>query len=140
MSRKRQFDNAPQEAPSDPATRKRRRQFTDEDAKLAKIYDGLADEARDIRLDAAKELVLKLSPENTPSAEVANKVLVRLIKGLCSGRKAARFGFFVALTEVLRQLYSPNAPELSGLEPNIHGLVKLVAELTQAEGRVSGQV
>ncbi|KAK7565725.1 hypothetical protein BKA81DRAFT_386032 [Phyllosticta paracitricarpa] len=70
---------------------------------------------------------------------VANKVLTRLIRGLCSSRKAARSGFFVALSESLRQLYGPSRKEIPEFEPNLHGLVKLVAELTKAEGKASGQ-
>ncbi|GME41256.1 DNA polymerase V [Neofusicoccum parvum] len=135
MSRKRNLDAAAQDAPAN--GQKRRKQYTEQDAELARIFDRLADEARDVRLGAAKELVLKLSSD--PAAELANKVIVRLIRGLNSGRKAARFGFFVALSEVLRQLYSPASKEIPGLEPNIHGLVKLVAELTTVEGKATGQ-
>lgn len=136
MSRKRNLDFGAHDAPAN--GQKRRKQYTEQDAELARVLDRLADEARDVRLDAAKELVLKLS--SNPAAELANKVIVRLIRGLNSGRKAARFGFFVALTETLRQLYSPSSEEIPGLEPNIHGLVKLVAELTTPEGKSSGQV
>lgn len=135
MSRKRNLDFGAHDAPAN--GQKRRKQYTEQDAELARVLDRLADEARDVRLDAAKELVLKLS--SNPAAELANKVIVRLIRGLNSGRKAARFGFFVALTETLRQLYSPSSEEIPGLEPNIHGLVKLVAELTTPEGKSSGQ-
>lgn len=137
MSRKRNLESAAQDAPA--ATgQKRRKQYTEEDAKLASIYNNLAEESRDVRLSAAKELVLKLSSD--PAAELANKVIVRLIKGLNSGRKAARFGFFIAFTETLRQLYSPSSKEIPGLDPNIYGLGKLVAELTTVDGKAPGQV
>ncbi|KAH7058790.1 DNA polymerase phi-domain-containing protein [Macrophomina phaseolina] len=132
---KRHLDPAAHDAPAN--GQKRRKQYTEQDAELARLFDRLADEARDVRLNAAKELVLKLS--SSPTAELANKAIVRLIRGLNSGRKAARFGFFVALTETLRQLYGSSSKEIPGLEPNIHGLVKLVAELTTPEGKASGQ-
>lgn len=133
MSRKRNLD------PAAPANgQKRRKQYSEQDAELARAFDRLADEARDVRLGAAKELVLKLSSD--PPAELANKIIVRLIRGLNSSRKAARFGFFVALTETLRLLYGPSSKEIPGLEPNLHGLVKLVAELTTVEGKATGQV
>ncbi|KKY26592.1 putative dna polymerase v [Diplodia seriata] len=135
MSRKRNLEPAVQEAPAN--GQKRRKQYTEQDAELARLLDRLADEARDVRLGAAKELVLKLSSD--PPAELVNKIIVRLIKGLNSSRKAARFGFFVALTETFRQLYSPSSKEIPGLEPNIHGLVKLIAELTTVEGKATGQ-
>ncbi|KAK7625651.1 DNA polymerase phi-domain-containing protein [Phyllosticta citricarpa] len=135
MGQKRNLDAAAQDASS--GAQKRRRQYTEQDAKLASIFERLADEAKDTRLAAAKELVLLLSDE--PSADVANKVLTRLIRGLCSSRKAARSGFFVALSESLRQLYGPSRKEIPEFEPNLHGLVKLVAELTKAEGKASGQ-
>ncbi|OJD36988.1 dna polymerase v [Diplodia corticola] len=135
MSRKRNLEPAAQEAPA--TGQKRRKQYTEQDAELARLLDRLADEARDVRLGAAKELVLKLSSD--PPAELVNKIIVRLIKGLNSSRKAARFGFFVALTETFRQLYSPSSKEIPGLEPNIHGLVKLIAELTTVEGKATGQ-
>ncbi|KAB2569848.1 DNA polymerase V [Lasiodiplodia theobromae] len=132
MSRKRNLD------PAAPANgQKRRKQYSEQDAELARAFDRLADEARDVRLGAAKELVLKLSSD--PPAELANKIIVRLIRGLNSSRKAARFGFFVALTEILRLLYGPSSKEIPGLEPNLHGLVKLVAELTTVEGKATGQ-
>ncbi|KAK8178751.1 DNA polymerase phi-domain-containing protein [Phyllosticta citribraziliensis] len=135
MGQKRNLEVAAQDAST--SAQKRRRQYTEQDAKLASIFDRLADEAKETRLAAAKELVLLLSDEAT--ADIANKVLTRLIRGLCSPRKAARSGFFVALSETLRQLYGPSTKEIPDFEPNLHGLVKLVAELTTAEGKTSGQ-
>ncbi|KAK8206195.1 DNA polymerase phi-domain-containing protein [Phyllosticta capitalensis] len=135
MGQKRNLDAAAQDAST--GAQKRRRQYTEQDAKLASMLERLADEATETRLAAAKELVLMLSDE--PSADVANKALTRLIRGLCSPRKAARSGFFIALSETLRQLYGPSRKEIPDFEPNLHGLIKLVAELTKTEGRASGQ-
>src|ERR1700712_4317111 len=87
------------------ANGKRRRQFTDQDEKLAQIYERLADEKSDQRITAAKDLLEQLSITDSPESNVDEHVLKRLILGLCSGRKSARNGFFIALTEVLRQAY-----------------------------------
>ncbi|KAF2088415.1 hypothetical protein K490DRAFT_39843 [Saccharata proteae CBS 121410] len=139
MSRKRQLDSGTFQPPNLSDVRKRRRQYSEADAQLAKLFDSLADEAREVRISAAKELVLKFSPESEPDADLANRILTRLIRGLCSSRKGARFGFFVALTEVFRQLYGPSSISIADFEPNLHGLVKQIVELTQPDGKASGQ-
>lgn len=90
----------------DTAAKRRKLVYTDQDIKLAAIYEGLAHELRDTRLDAAKQLLLELSPIHEISSECLERVLNRLVRGLCSSRKAAQFGFFVALTELLRQIYN----------------------------------
>jgi DNA polymerase phi len=141
MSRKRRqslvnFDTS--QAHSTP--QKRRRQYTEEDSKQAELYENLASEIKDVRMKAAKDLTVKFSPENMPSAEAAQKALIRLVRGLCSNRKAARFGFFVALTEILRQLYNSGGETVSHSELGIDGVIDLVIERTQPEAKVSGQV
>ncbi|OCL14037.1 hypothetical protein AOQ84DRAFT_429109 [Glonium stellatum] len=90
-------------------------------------------------MKAAKDLIMRFSPKSIPSAEIVQKALVRLVRGLCSSRKAARFGFFVALTEILRQLYSSGGEAASHSELSIDGVIDLVTERTQPEGRVVGQ-
>lgn len=119
---------------------KKKRQYTEEDSKLAKIYDGLASELKEVRLESAKELVLKFTPENEPNAGAVEKSFLRLIRGLCSGRKAARSGFFVALTELLRQVFRAGGPSVPALEISPEGIVDLIIQNTQVEGKVSGQV
>jgi DNA polymerase phi len=122
------------------APQKRRRQYTEEDSKLAELYENLASEIKDVRMKAAKDLIVKFSPENMLSAEAVQKALIRLVRGLCSSRKAARFGFFVALTEILRQLYSSGSETVSHSELGIDVVIDLVTERTQPEAKVSGQV
>ena len=122
------------------APQKRQRQYTEEDSKLAELYENLASEIKDVRMKAAKDLIVKFSPENMPSAEAAQKALIRLVRGLCSSRKAARFGFFVALTEIVRQLYNSSGETVSHLKLGIDGVIDLVTERTQPEAKVSGQV
>jgi DNA polymerase phi len=119
---------------------KRRRQINADDIKLSKLYDDLAAESDDIRLEAAKQIIVKFSPANQPSVEATEKVLHRLVRGLCSQRKAARFGFCVTLTELLRQFFGKDATPILGLNMDVDGVIQLVEDETKVEGNVPGQV
>jgi len=135
-SLKRQRDASHKEA--DPAAPpKRRRQ---EDIQLAKLYDGLAAESDETRLEAAKQIIVSFSPENQPTAQAVEKALNRLIRGLCSARKAARFGYCVTLTELLRLLFGQQDAPIEGLKIGINELINLVVEKTKVEGNVPGKV
>jgi DNA polymerase phi len=124
----------------DEAPPKRRRQFNEEHLKLIKLYDDLAAEDDDVRLEAAKQLIIKFSPENKPSAKDVETVLVRLIRGLCSQRKAARVGFSLTLTELLRQIFGATKNEIEGLKLDVSAIIKMVEEKTKVEGNVPGKV
>lgn len=87
-------------------SKKRPREPYNVDVKLVEIYEDLANEKDEIRLKAARELVLRFTPDSNPTEDQIEKSLERLFRGLCSGRKAARVGFSVALTEVLSQVFS----------------------------------
>lgn len=76
---------------------KRARNYTDEDVKLAGTYDKLSSEDTDERLNAASAIVNVYVQKSYPK-----QVLERLIRGLCSSRKASRLGFWIALVEVLK--------------------------------------
>ncbi|KAI9680273.1 MAG: DNA-directed DNA polymerase [Bathelium mastoideum] len=119
-------------------TGKKQRLYTQEDAVFAKIYQDLAHEVGDVRLDAAKTLLDKLSSESAPDAEVFAKVLKRLIRGLCSSRKAARSGFFVALTEYFR-LKNLQLPGESSTNKVEYIIQQYVDEGTTVEGGASSQ-
>lgn len=93
------------------SSKKRRREPYNVDAKLVEIYEDLADVKEDIRLKAAHKLVSRFTPEAKPSTEEAQKALQRLFRGVSSGRKAARIGFSIALTEMLSQVFSPSRSE-----------------------------
>lgn len=124
----------------DPSTNgKRKRQFTEQDEKLAQIYDRLADEKSDQRINAAKDLLEQLSIADSAEAQVDDNVLKRLIRGLCSGRKSARYGFFIALTEVLRQAYGSDSNINVDPSSKRH-LVSTIASHTKSEGKAVGQV
>lgn len=141
MSRKRRgsFDDGT-DAPENANLTKRRRKYTEQDSKLAKLYENLANEVTNVRLQAAKDLVLELASDKKPSLETIEKVLVRLIKGLCSSRKAARLGFFVALTEILRQIYDAQHGHSGQDNLAVDRILDLVNQYTQPEGKVAGQV
>jgi len=139
MPGKRQRDHAPKAVEDASENPKRRRPFTLQDEKLAQIYDKLADDNPDIRLNAAKELLEELTTDRL-SSELIEKVLQRLIRGLCSSRKFARHGYFIALTEFLRQTYKQDSkysssPPISKLE-----LILLVTSSTQISNKAPSQV
>jgi hypothetical protein len=85
---------------------KNKRQFTDQDRQRASVYEQLADEKHGTRIQAAKKLVDEFAPSKNPNIEKLKDIFTRLVKGLCSGRKAARAGYFVAFAELLRQTSS----------------------------------
>jgi DNA polymerase phi len=124
----------------DEAPPKRRRQLNEEHLKLIKLYDDLASEADDVRLEAAKQLIVRFSPGNNPAAKDVETVLVRLIRGLCSQRKAARVGFSLTLTELLRQTFGVKNHGIEGLELEVSAVIKMVEEKTKVEGNVPGKV
>ncbi|WPH00533.1 Hypothetical protein R9X50_00336200 [Acrodontium crateriforme] len=120
------------------ASRKRRVQYSEADAQLATIYNELADEAQAVRLKAAGSLLKILSKKSPSQTQQVDGALTRLIKGLCSGRKAARLGFSVALSEVLRLAFDL-AYNGDATEFRLGNVTEKVAKLTQVEGNVSGQ-
>ena len=76
--------------------RKRHREDATEVSRRTEVYEDLAHLDPSIRLKAAQTLLTQLVPG--ADADQLNEILRRLIRGLCSGRKAARLGFSVALT------------------------------------------
>ena len=60
-------------------------------------FEGLAGDDERTRLDSSCAILAGLEGA---SAEACENVLERLIRGLASGRKCARIGFSVTLTEV----------------------------------------
>ncbi|KAF1942493.1 hypothetical protein EJ02DRAFT_433922 [Clathrospora elynae] len=118
---------------------KRRRHLNEEYLKLSKLYEDLAAESDDVRLEAAKQLIVKFSPENKPVAKEVETALIRLIKGLCSQRKAARIGFSLTLTELLREIFGSKKDGIEGFELDVSSIVTMVEEKTKVEGNVPGR-
>ena len=115
-------------------SRKRRLDYTEADAQLAKIYNDLADDVQAVRLKAAGEVIRNLSTKSDHQIERIEKAIARLIKGLCSGRKAARLGFSIALSEVLRL-----ALDLKDSGITLAKLTAKIAEFTTAHVTAGGQ-
>ena len=141
MSKKKRHQTDSVKAPPEDAqSRKRARHYTEDDAALAGVFEQLAHDDKDVRLKAAAELVRKIGPESKPDGDLISKVLTRLIKGLCSGRKAARFGFFVALTEVLRLLFGAERARPAENELSLDDVVDTMIKNVKVDGKVAGQV
>ena len=138
-ARKRERD-ADQGERVDEAPAKRPRQSIDSQVNLSKLYVDLAAEEDGVRLEAAKQIIVRFSPENKPAAKEVEEALVRLIKGLCSQRKAARVGFSLTLTEFLRQSFGEKKSEIEGLQLDVASIIKLVEEKTKPKGNVPGKV
>jgi DNA polymerase phi len=136
QGQKRALEDVEAASPEKPVKRKRQAN----DLSMVELYNDLAAESEEIRLEAAKQLILKFSPENNPSAEEVLKALNRLIHGLCTHRKAARFGFCVTLTELLRLIFAPSEASIKGLELDVDALLRKVEKQTKVEGNVSGMV
>lgn len=118
---------------------KRRREQVTVDTQLVEIYEDLANIDDEIRIKAAQALLLRVASEANPTAQQVNEILRRLLRGLCSGRKAARLGFSVALTELLTQLYDPTSMIFPGSQ-RISELIETLKEQTHTPGNVSGEV
>jgi DNA polymerase phi len=122
---------------NDATSRKRRRESYNVDVRQVEIYEDLASEKDDVRLKAAHELVSRFTPESKPSADQINKSLQRLFRGLCSGRKAARIGFSIALTEVLSQIFAANQPATESSEVKVSDVIKVFLSVTSVTGNSS---
>jgi DNA polymerase phi len=129
-----------QDAREEEAPVKRRRQVNEEQLKLSKLYEDLSAESDEVRFEAAKQLIVKFSPGSKPAAKDVENALVRLIKGLCSQRKAARVGFSLTLTELLREIFGSKEDVIENLDLDVTSLIKLVEEKTKVEGNVPGRV
>jgi DNA polymerase phi len=108
------------------------------EVQLSKIYNDLADEEATVRLQAAGELLNSLSTSTSDQISRVNAAITRLIKGVCSDRKAARLGFPVALSEVLRLAFDLSAQQQHN-DFNLDSITAKIIKLTEAEGKKRGQ-
>ena len=125
-------------------SKKRRRERPAVNVELVEIYEDLASVDEEIRLKAAHLLLTKFVSNTLITGEQLDAILRRLIRGLCSGRKAARLGFSTTLTEFLSGIFGPNgkfAGEhcVSGFA-DIKDLSAILVEETKVGGNVAGQV
>jgi DNA polymerase phi len=113
----------------------------------ADLYDLLSSIDEDDRKHAAQYLISGLlgdpeKPDDTGSPEpvLERHLFKRLLRGLASGRKAARVGFSLLLTEILRQLFGEqNLAETKYPALTFERLWKGFMDATQATGEMSGQ-
>ncbi|KAK0815773.1 DNA-directed DNA polymerase [Friedmanniomyces endolithicus] len=121
-------------------SRKRRLEHVEANTALAQAYNDLADEIPSVRLRGAGDICKYLTTESLSpdQAHRTDAALDRLVKGLCSGRKAARLGFSVALSEVLRLAFS-QSKSLDADDFTLAKVTEKCIHLTRPEGKVSRQ-
>ncbi|KAI0998824.1 hypothetical protein K3495_g9372 [Podosphaera aphanis] len=106
------------------------------------LYEKLASEDESERLDAADAIVSGLIGGNeTTESTLLRHLERRLFRGLASGRKGARLGYSVVLTEILSQLFKPG-DNPSGEKYNNLQFDKIFLLLkikTKPEGDLNGQ-
>ena len=122
-------------------SKKRPRKPSSIDTRLVEIYDDLAHEDEEIRLKAAHAFLTRFSVNGGQSSQQVSEAVRRLIRGLCSGRKAARVGFSIALTELLSQRWGEGhfTPSDQG-NIDVTSLIEILKKQTEITGNVSGQV
>ena len=120
-------------------SKKTRREQPAIDTKLVEIYEDLASVDEKIRLKAAQALLTDFVADGKSTGEQLNDVVRRLFRGLCSGRKAARLGFSVVLTELLTELLGPSGRGVAGFQTTLE-LIETLEKQSQVSGNVSGQV
>jgi DNA polymerase phi len=105
------------------------------------LYEQLSSQDETERLEAADAVVSGLLGRNGVSEVVLTRHLERrLFRGLASGRKAARLGFSVVLTEVLSQLFGKRGlvkTKYTGL--GFEKVMEMLKAKTKPEGDLSGQ-
>lgn len=100
---------------------------------LAQIWENLVDESEDIRLNAVYELLTAHCESNDP--ENAKTIAKRLFRGVCSSRKNARQGFYVALVGALSLEDRP----FGTTELSLGDIIRILDTQTTAEAGTSGQ-
>lgn len=118
--------------------KKRKIEGREVDVHMIEIYENLANEDSKVRLSATRSLLSRFSqgsPYLTP--DQYKTTVTRLIRGLCSGRKAARLGFSAALAEFLSQTFELDYSQRGLTERD---LLKIVEQQTSPQEKVSGQV
>ena len=106
---------------------------------MVEIYEDLTNADEKIRLKAAHNLLSEFIHQGKASGEQLNEIVRRLIRGLCSSRKAARLGFSIALTELLVEILGPRRKHVEGFQ-TVAEVIETLKRQTHVAGNVSGQV
>jgi DNA polymerase phi len=105
------------------------------------LYDQLASEDHSERLEAANAIVLGLLGDGAVVESTLQRHLERrLFRGLASGRKGARLGFGVVITEILAQLFGKDrltSTKYTGL--TFERVLGFLVAKTKPDGDLSGQ-
>lgn len=117
-------------------SRRRRVEYTEQDKKLAALYNDLADDVKTTRLKAAAELVRTVSGD----VQRIDGALTRLIRGLCSSRKAARAGFSIALSEVFRLTGELKEKTVDAVDLRVPALTERIVKITSPEATSNSKV
>ena len=120
-------------------SKKRRREQPPINVQLVEIYEDLASVDENVRLKAAQALLTNFVAGGNSTGEQLNEIVRRLFRGLCSGRKAARLGFSIVLTELLAELLGPREKDVARFQ-NVFELIETLKQQSQVSGNVSGQV
>lgn len=118
-------------------SRKRRVEYGQADAKLAALYNDLSDEVKATRLKAAADLIRTLADADP---EAIDRALTRLIRGLCSSRKAARSGFSVALIEIFKLTTKVSSAETGTVDLTLPTIIEKIVSITQPEEQSNNKV
>lgn len=105
------------------------------------LYDLLSSEDGTQRLNAARAIVSGLTDgEGVNEFTLQKHMERRLFRGLASGRKGARIGYSVVLTELLTQLFGPPAlAETKYTYFTFDKMLDVLVEKTKPDGDLSGQ-
>lgn len=103
------------------------------DPALARIWEALADDDENVRLEGAYELLQNHCQLN--NLEHAQRIAKRLFRGLCSGRKSARLGFYVALVGAL----SIKPHRFGSSDLHLSEIVSIWEAQTAPDSETSGQ-
>ncbi|MCJ1309595.1 DNA-directed DNA polymerase [Agyrium rufum] len=114
---------------------KRPRERSNVETQAIAIFEDLANPDEGIRLKAAAALLQQYNPEQALERKEVEKTLGKLIRGLCSGRKAARIGFSTALTELLSQLWVSDTKKGREIGIDENQILQLIADKTQITGK-----
>lgn len=105
------------------------------------LYDQLSSEDESERIAAAGAVIAGLlGGDGVPETTLLRHLERRLFRGLASGRKAARLGFSIVITEILEQLYSTKRLT-EGQYKNLtfDRVLDTLSAKTKPEGDLSGQ-
>lgn len=120
-------------------SKKRPHESSTQDSQLIEIFEDLSSLDENIRLTAAHTLIVKHVESRTFEDPLVERILRRLVRGLSSGRKAARVGFSVALAESLNSLIK-NASHAQAVSNVSASLLQSLRDQTEVNFQSTKQV